>query len=357
MRKPQHEVIDVDGYQVTVGRNLLNKLAPTLGETVKKVLIVNPQALRLTGEKIREELLKHGYEAIIAEIPDAESGKNIQVAAFCWEILGKSDFTRSDAIVTVGGGAVTDLGGFVAATWLRGIKVVHMPTTVLGIVDASVGGKTGINTVEGKNLVGSFHKPLAVLADLNSLETLPENEVISGMAEVVKCGFIADERILEIVEENNGKLPINSPEFFEVVTRAIKVKAEVVTEDFKETGRREYLNYGHTLGHAIEHAERYQFRHGAAVAIGMVFAAELGALLGKTSDEVVQRHREILEMVGLPTTYIASRWSSLYEVMKRDKKTRGDILRFVVLKDIGEPTIVEVPDASLLFASYQEIVR
>ncbi len=148
-----------ENYDVVVGRGLLDTLPAKLGERVRRVLVIHPRALRLTGDTVRDELEAAGFTALTAEIPDAEEGKHIQVAAFCWQVLGQNDFTRSDAIVAVGGGAVTDLAGFVAATWLRGVKVIHMPTSLLGMVDASVGGKTGINTAEGKNLVGSFHPP------------------------------------------------------------------------------------------------------------------------------------------------------------------------------------------------------
>ena len=208
-------------------------------------------------------------------------------------MLGQNDFTRSDAIVAVGGGAVTDLAGFVAATWLRGVKVIHMPTSLLGMVDAAVGGKTGINTAEGKNLVGAFHPPAGVLADLDTLDTLPKNEIISGMAEVIKCGFIADPAILDLIEKDPAAVADpRSDVLRELIERAISVKAQVVSEDLKETGQREILNYGHTLGHAIELAERYSWRHGAAVSVGMMFAAELARSVGRLSDADADRHRE-----------------------------------------------------------------
>ncbi|MFT4147482.1 MAG: 3-dehydroquinate synthase [Micrococcaceae bacterium] len=347
--------MEVDGYSVIVGHHLTEKLSECLGQNVNKVLIIHPGTMREQGDKVREHLIKDGYEALIVEIPDAEEAKNVQVAAFCWEVLGKSDFTRSDAIISLGGGATTDLAGFVAATWLRGIKLIHMPTTVLAMVDAAVGGKTAINTTEGKNLVGSFYKPAAVLADLDYLKTLPQNELRTGLAESIKCGFISDEKILELFEETQGKLSIDSAELFEIICRSIQVKADIVRDDFTEQGNREYLNYGHTLGHAIEHAERYRFRHGAAISIGMVFAAELGGILGKTDEKLIQRHRDILGMMELPTSYPASRWETLLSTMRRDKKARGSMLRFVVLQGQGKPTVVEVPDPSLLFASYQEI--
>ena len=345
-----------ENYDVVVGRGLLASLPGLLGERVKRVLVIHPRALRLTGDTVREELAAAGFTALTAEIPDAEEGKHIEVASFCWQVLGQNDFTRSDAVVAVGGGAVTDLAGFVAATWLRGVKVIHMPTSLLGMVDAAVGGKTGINTAEGKNLVGAFHPPAGVLVDLDTLDTLPKNEMISGMAEVIKCGFIADPAILELIEKDPAAVTDpRSDAVRELIERAITVKAKVVSEDLKEAGQREILNYGHTLGHAIELAERYSWRHGAAVAVGMMFAAELARSVGRLSDADADRHRSILESLGLPITYRRDRWQALLDGMRRDKKSRGDLLRFVVLDGVGRPGILDVPDTSLLFAAYQEI--
>lgn len=343
-------------YDVVVGRGLLGSLPELLGERVRRVLVIHPRALRLTGDTVRDELAAAGFTSLTAEIPDAEEGKHIQVAAFCWQVLGQNDFTRSDAIVAVGGGAVTDLAGFVAATWLRGVKIIHMPTSLLGMVDASVGGKTGINTAEGKNLVGAFHPPAGVLVDLDTLNTLPRNELISGMAEVVKCGFIADPAILDLVEKDpEAVVDPQSAVLRELIERAIAVKAKVVSEDLKESGLREILNYGHTLGHAIELVERYSWRHGAAVSVGMMFAAELARSVGRLSDADADRHRSILETLGLPVTYRRDRWQGLLDGMRRDKKSRGDLLRFVVLDGVAKPGILDVPDTSLLFAAYQEI--
>lgn len=345
-----------NNYDVVVGRGLLGALPEQLGERVRRVLVIHPRALRLTGDTVRDELAAAGFTALTAEIPDAEEGKHIQVAAFCWQVLGQNDFTRSDAVVSVGGGAVTDLAGFVAATWLRGVKVIHMPTSLLGMVDASVGGKTGINTAEGKNLVGSFHPPAAVLADLDTLNTLPRNELVSGMAEVIKCGFIADPAILDLVEKDpEAVTDPQSAVLRELIERSIAVKARVVSEDLKESGLREILNYGHTLGHAIELVERYSWRHGAAVSVGMMFAAELARSVGRLGDADADRHRTILESLGLPVTYRKDRWQGLLDGMRRDKKSRGDLLRFVVLDGVGKPGILDVPDTSLLFAAYQEI--
>lgn len=349
-------------YDVVIGRHLLAELPRLLGEGVRKVLVIHPAALATTADAVRDDLTAHGYEALLAEVPDAEPAKSAQVAAFCWQVLGQADFTRSDAIIGLGGGATTDLAGFVASTWLRGVRVVHVPTTLLAMVDAAVGGKTGINTVEGKNLVGTFHAPAGVLCDLAALSSMPKHDYVAGLAEVVKCGFIADPRILELVEGHVGEITdparaAGSEVLAELVERAVAVKARVVGEDLREAGLREILNYGHTLGHAIEHVERYSWRHGAAVSVGMVYVAELARLAGRLDEAVVARHRSILTSLGLPTTYRGDRWDQLHAAMRRDKKTRGDLLRFVVLEDVARPVRLEGPDPSLLVAAYAEIAE
>jgi 3-dehydroquinate synthase len=234
--------------------------------------------------------------------------------------------------------------------------VVHVPTTLLGMVDAAVGGKTGIDTEEGKNLVGAFHPPAGVLCDLTLLRTLPREQVASGMAEVVKAGFIADPRIIELVEDDAaGAVDPAMPVLRELVERSVRVKADVVGADLRETGRREILNYGHTLGHAIEKVEGYRWRHGDAVSIGMVYAAELAAAVGRLRPDDVRRHREVLASLRLPTSYAPGRWPALRAAMRIDKKARGSSLRFVVLDGIGLPGLLEGPDDALLAATYEKI--
>lgn len=345
----------VDPYDVLVGRGILGSLAEILGPRVAKVLIVHPPTLGAKAAALRESLLDR-FEVYLAEVPDAEDAKRVEVAGFCWQIMGQTDFTRTDAVVGFGGGATTDLAGFVAATWLRGVRLVQCPTSVAGMVDAAVGGKTGINTAEGKNLVGAFYAPAAVIADLDTLDTLPRNEILAGFAEIVKCGFIGEPEILDLVEADVDTVTDpTSPEFRRVVELSIGLKARVVGEDFKESGLREILNYGHTLGHAIEHAERYRWRHGAAISVGMVFAAELGRIAGSLSDDAVDRHRRILESLTLPIDYPVGRWQTLLATMQRDKKARAGMMRFIVLDEIGKPAVLAGPEEAILFAAYQEV--
>ncbi|CAM5246020.1 3-dehydroquinate synthase [Streptomyces narbonensis] len=271
-------------YEVLVGRQLLGELPALIGPRAKRIAVIHPEALADTGEALRADLADQGYEAVAIQVPNAEEAKTAEVAAYCWKALGQTGFTRTDVIVGVGGGATTDLAGFVAATWLRGVRWIAVPTTVLAMVDAAVGGKTGINTAEGKNLVGAFHPPAGVICDLAALDSLPVHDYVSGLAEIIKAGFIADPVILDLVEEDPeaARTPAG-PHTAELIVRSIQVKADVVSGDLKESGRREILNYGHTLAHAIEKNERYKWRHGAAVSVGMVFAAELGRLAGRST--------------------------------------------------------------------------
>ena len=344
-----------DPYDVIIGNGTLSTVAEHLGTRVSKVLIVHPSTLGARANALRDSLSDR-YEVLLAEVPDAEDAKRVEVAAFCWGIMGQTDFTRTDAVIGFGGGSTTDLAGFVAATWLRGVRLIQCPTSVAGMVDAAVGGKTGINTAEGKNLVGSFYAPAAVIADLDVLDDLPRNEILAGFAEIVKCGFIGEPEILNIIEADVDLVTDpHSAEFRRVVELSIGLKARVVGEDFKESGPREILNYGHTLGHAIEHAERYRWRHGAAISVGMVFAAELGRLAGSLSDAVVDRHRSILESLTLPIDYSLGRWNTLLATMQRDKKARAGMIRFIVLDDVGKPSVLAGPDEAMLYAAYQEV--
>ncbi|MFF7332311.1 3-dehydroquinate synthase [Streptomyces sp. NPDC090306] len=345
-----------DPYEVLVGRQLLGELPGLIGDRAQRVAVVHPESLAETGEALRADLAGQGYEAVAIQVPNAEEAKTYEVAAYCWKALGQSGFTRTDVIVGVGGGSTTDLAGFVAATWLRGVRWIAVPTTVLAMVDAAVGGKTGINTAEGKNLVGSFHPPAGVLCDLAALDSLPVNDYVSGLAEVIKAGFIADPVILDLIESDPqaARTPAG-PHTAELIERSIRVKAEVVSSDLKEAGLREILNYGHTLGHAIEKNERYKWRHGAAVAVGMHFAAELGRLAGRLDDATADRHRAVLESVGLPVHYRHDQWAKLLENMKVDKKSRGDLLRFIVLDGLARPTVLEGPDPAVLLAAYGEV--
>jgi 3-dehydroquinate synthase len=343
-------------YDVVIGTGLLDQLPALVGDMARQVLLVHPHALADLAGDVERTLVEAGTEVVLAGVPDGEAAKTLDVAGGLWSLLGRRAFTRSDAVVGLGGGAATDLAGFVAAGWLRGVRVVQVPTTLLGMVDAAVGGKTGVNTAEGKNLVGAFHPPAGVLCDLATLTTLPRAELVSGMAEVVKAGLVADPRILELAETaGEGALDPAGDVLRELVERSVRVKVDVVSQDLREAGPREVLNYGHTLGHAVEQVEHFRWRHGEAVSVGLVYAAELSRAVGRLDDAAVARHRELLAGLGLPTTYDGAKWPELLATMRVDKKARGSTLRFVVLDGIGRPGRLEGPDDELLARVFERI--
>jgi 3-dehydroquinate synthase len=265
-----------------------------------------------------------------------------------WRKAASIPLTRRDVIVALGGGVVGDLAGFLAATWNRGIAVVQVPTTVLAQVDASVGGKTGINLAEGKNLVGAFHQPLAVIADVDTLATLDERTRREGFAEVVKAGLLRDVRILELLEEAVPPFTGGVDEgTVELIRRAIAVKAIVVAADEREAGERAHLNLGHTLGHAIETLEGYgSWLHGEAVAAGTVAALHIGQRMGTTPQHVAARGEALFERLGLPTRLPPMDHATMWQVLGRDKKAERGV-RFVLLEDIGRVT-VDQPDRALV---------
>lgn len=342
-------------YDVLIGRAVTGEVTAML-PGADRIAVVHTESLAAYAASVLDSLRSSGFSVLPLVVPDAEAGKSLAVAGQCWDRLGAAGFTRNDAIVTVGGGAVTDLGGWVAAAWLRGVRVVHVPTTLLGMVDAAVGGKTGINTAAGKNLVGAFHPPAGVVCDLDALRTLPRADYAAGLAEVIKAGFIADPVILELIEGDlDAAATPDAPFAAELVERAVAVKARVVGEDLTEKGLREILNYGHTLGHAIEKAEDYRWRHGDAVSVGMIFAAELGRAAGSLDDATTARHRAVLEGVGLPTSYDGAPWDELRATMAVDKKSRGATLRFVVLDALAAPRILESPAEDALAQAYSVV--
>jgi 3-dehydroquinate synthase len=343
-------------YEVVLGTGVLSELPSLIGPAARTVVVIHPEGLDEIARPVCGAIAAGGYMVHGEQVPPGETAKEITVAAALWSRLAAHRLTRSDVIVGVGGGATTDLAGFVAATWLRGVRLVLVPTTLLAMADAAIGGKTAVNTPAGKNLVGVFHPPAGVLADLAVLESLPSSEYVSGLAEVIKAGLISDPVILDLVEADPaGAVVPHGQHARELVERAVRMKAEVVSVDLREAGRREILNYGHTLGHAIERVEGFRIRHGEAVAIGMVYAAELSRLAGHLGSEDTERHRRVLTSVGLPTNYLPHRWPELRDAMAVDKKSRGARLRFVVLDEPGRPVILDDPAEDLLAAAYKEV--
>jgi 3-dehydroquinate synthase len=367
---PQPAVVRVAGpspYDVTIGSDVLDRVGPLIARTsdtglLTRAAVIHPASIAALAAVVADSLAAAGVHPLVLEVPDAEAAKTADVAARMWTELGEAGFTRSDWVVGLGGGATTDLAGFVAATWLRGVRFVSAPTSLLGMVDAAIGGKTGINTAAGKNLVGAFHEPAAVLCDLDVLRDLPDPEYRTGMAAVVKCGFIADPVILDLIEADPSQAARFQPRLSaELIRRSVAIKAAVVAGDLTERGGsghnlgREVLNYGHTLGHAVERREHFGWRHGHAVSVGLVYVAELARAAGLLDDAIADRHRTILSGLGLPVEYPADAFGDLLAAMRLDKKTRGDTLRFIVLHGLAEPALLEGPTLELLEAAYLRI--
>ena len=323
-----------DASEVLIGPGLPQRLLPASSGREQAVIICQPGSRSVAGSVL--ELLGPEVGATLIEVPDRDEAKSIETLGLLYGRLAELNLGRHDTIVGVGGGAVTDLAGFVAATWLRGIESILVPTTLLGAIDASIGGKTGIN-VMGKNLVGSFWHPSRVVISLDVLSRLPEPLLLEGSAEAVKAGFIADPRLVDLFMEHGLAFPMA-----EVVSRAVAVKAEVVSEDFRETGRRAILNFGHTLGHGIEVV--CGLSHGHAVAVGMVAAAAISAdRLGFDEAGV----RLPLERLGLPTRMDDASPDAILRLVQRDKKRTASGLRMVLLREIGDPVVEHVDEATL----------
>lgn len=335
------EVVAERNYRVVVGANALDEIK-AITASHRRVLLVAPSNL------IKLFKIKESRNLSIIGTPVGENQKNVKVLESVWRKCSAVGLERSDAIIGFGGGATTDLAGFAAATWLRGIEWYAIPTSLAGMVDAAIGGKTGINAQKGKNLIGTFYSPSGVFIDINYLSKLSNRDLSAGLAEVIKCGFISDYKILNLVQDD-------VLDFEQLISRAVKVKAKVVAKDFKESKIREVLNYGHTLGHAIEKDSNYKLRHGEAISIGMVYAAELSRELLGLADEVVELHRILLGNYKLPTSYPRSRWSSLVQLLLKDKKVKQGKVRFIGISKIGKPVWLEDVPSSTLAKVYERI--
>ena len=349
-------------YDVLIGHGILAELPRIVQETPGAggggVTIIHAKALADRARAAEAALTNEGLRVLSIEVPNGEAAKKARVLEYLWDRLGSFRLGRDGLVVGLGGGATTDLAGLAAATWLRGVPVVQVPTTLLAMVDAAVGGKTGIDTPAGKNLVGAFHPPAAVIADLETLSTLPAAELRAGLGEVIKCGLIADSAILDrVLADPADCLTWDSPVLADLVARSVAVKAAVVGEDLTESGLREVLNYGHTYAHAIEKVTGYSWRHGEAVAVGCVFAAEIAHRNGNLSRDALALHRQSLEAVGLPTRFPEGeeRWEELKEAMMSDKKVRSGRLRLVLLDDIARPVRVQAPADSVLLSAHEAV--
>lgn len=351
-------------YDVVVGHDLSDEIVRGVvgaaGGGAGGVALIHADALADRAGAARAALTGAGLRVGLVEMPGGEAAKTAAVLESVWGRLGELRLGRDGVVVGLGGGATTDLAGFAAATWLRGVPVVQVPTTLLAMVDAAIGGKTGIDTPAGKNLVGAFHAPAAVVCDLDALAGLPAAELRAGLGEVVKCGLIADPVILDRVMADPADLKRwDAPVLAELVARCAAVKAAVVGVDPAEAGAREILNYGHTYAHAIERVTGYAWRHGEAVAVGCVFAAEAARALGRLDPAVVALHRQALSAAGLPVSFErgADRFEELVRAMASDKKVRAGRIRMVLLDDVARPVRGVVPDEAVLRAAHGAVTR
>ena len=342
--------LDERSYDVVVGRELVGtagELIPELPDAEKAFVVTHP-TLHPYVRPLLESLGGRGLTPEVIFVPEGESSKSLDHVAVLYDELASRGAHRRDVVVTFGGGVVSDAGGFVASTYARGLPLVHIPTTLLGQVDAAIGGKTAVNLERGKNLVGTIYQPVMVVCDVDLLATCPVEENRSGMAEVVKYGFIAEPELLDkVTSEADALLRADPVALEDIVARSVAIKASIVSSDEREQGIREYLNYGHTFAHAIEKVNAFGgIRHGEAVAIGMMAAAYLAEELDRIDDQVVALHARVLDAVGLPTSARLD-LGDLEEAWKLDKKYRK-ALRFVLLADVGKAESgVEVPRHAL----------
>jgi len=332
-------------YDIVVERGALGTLGArvrSLGVGSRVALVSSPSVLRLHGKQALESLEAAGFTTVPVEVPDGEAAKTLAVAAHCWNALLEAGLDRTSTVVALGGGAVGDLAGFVAATYMRGVHLVHVPTTVLAQVDASIGGKTAIDHSRAKNLIGAFHQPRLVLTDPATLASLPEREFRSGLAEIVKHGIVLDAAYFAEVEAGAATLLVRDlPTLERVIGGSCRLKAAIVERDEREAELRHVLNYGHTIGHALEAVTAYvRWTHGEAVALGIVGEARLAERLGLATRPTVERQEQLLAAVGLPTRAGGIDADAVLAAIGRDKKARDGRVPFVLAPAIGEFRLV-----------------
>jgi 3-dehydroquinate synthase len=342
-------------YDIEIGTSLgqIGELLRGFSFGQKIAVITNPAVNKLYGQRVVDSLKATGFLVLSIEIPDGEQYKTLDWANAIYSALLINSFDRKSALVALGGGVIGDLTGFAAATFMRGVPFIQVPTTLLAMVDSSVGGKTGVNHAMGKNMIGVFYQPKKVLMDLDVLKSLPQAEFLAGMAEVIKYGVIRDSSFFEYLDkERENILALDRVALSHIIQRSCEIKAEVVSEDEREHGLRAILNFGHTVGHAIETAQNYTMRHGEALAIGMVYASKLANKTGLCNASVPERVERLIRSYGLPTNLAAlSRKPSiteLMEAMRIDKKAEGGKVKFVLPKKIGEVVITREWDEKQL---------
>ncbi len=327
-------------YEVRIGAGLINKTGQflkELGLSGKAMLITNPNINRLHGPRMGKALAEAGFAVTTLEVPEGEAQKTLENAVRLWGQLTEAGAERETPVVAMGGGVLGDLAGFVAGTYMRGIPLIQAPTTLLGMVDSGIGGKTGVDHGNLKNRIGVFYQPKMTIADLDLVKTLPAEEISNGLAEIIKSAAIKDKEFFVYLEENIEKIRnLEAPYLEEAVYRTAKIKAEVVARDEHDLGLRNILNFGHTIGHGIESTSGFNVKHGQAVAIGMYAAARLSNYLDILDISEVERLKKLIERAGLPTRIPQVNLDDLAKIMAKDKKMHHEKFRFVVLRTIGD---------------------
>lgn len=349
-------------YPIFLGWGLLGKLGEKMnqaGLSGNAIIISDETVFSIYGDQSRKAMQNSGFSVDYCLVPPGEASKNIDEVVKIYDFLINQQMERNDVIVALGGGVVGDLAGFVAATYLRGVPWVQVPTSLVGMVDASIGGKVAIDHSQGKNLIGAFYQPCLVLADVQMLTSLPQREFASGWAEVIKHGLISDAEFFKILEDNAEKLIGLTPDITaNVIARSACIKARIVAEDERDTGKRIILNYGHTVAHGLEAASHYKnFLHGEAVAIGMMAAAKLSQRLGLLPQNVVQRQQALLEKFNLPVNCSEISLDDVLAAMELDKKVRNKAIRWVLLEDIGKVVICTDVSNSDVLNILKEVIK
>jgi 3-dehydroquinate synthase len=344
--------LGIKSYQVYIGSGLLVQAGRWLSEngfSGKLVIITDPKVNKLYGEALSRHLTEDGFSVSTLLVPEGEEQKSLETAGRLYRELVSSNAERTTPILALGGGVIGDLAGFVAATYLRGVPLVQIPTTLLAQVDSSVGGKVAVDHGQLKNMIGAFYQPRLVIADTDTLKTLPAEELANGLAEVIKSAAIRDEEFFAFLEGNLERIKaLDEKALEESVFQSVKIKAEVVEKDELDSGLRNILNYGHTIGHAIESVSDFKMKHGEAVAIGMLAAARIANKMGMLDENEVVRLKKVIERASLPTEMPDFKIEEIMRAMRHDKKVRQNKVRFVLLKSIGNTLITDEVNPSLV---------
>ncbi len=341
-----------NSYQIHIGSGIFPRLGYWLKQnwaTDKLVIITHPLVKKLYGDALQENFTREGFRVIILLVPEGEEQKSLETAGRLYSELSDFHAERTTPILALGGGVIGDLAGFVAATYLRGVPLVQIPTTLLGQVDSSIGGKVAVDHGQLKNEIGTFYQPRLVISDIATLSTLPAEELSDGLAEIIKYGVIGDKGLFTYLEENLDKIrSLDSGVLEEVVFRSAKIKAEIVEKDERDLGLRNILNYGHTVGHAIEAVSDFTVRHGQAIAIGMIIAGRISGKLGMFSNDEQIRLKRLIQGAGLPTELPDLNVDSIVQAMEHDKKILHGRIRLILPKSIGKVFVTDEVSPSLI---------